>query len=234
MFKQTIIPPLVSSFLYIFIFGLSLGRLIAGVEGVSYLQFLIPGLIMMYTIEGSYINTSSSLYIARWHNSIQEILVTPLSYIEMVTAILIGGVMRGMVVSLCIYVISLLFVQIPITHPILFLGMLTMVSAIFSTVGILAGLFAEEWEHLSIVSTFVITPLIFLGGVFHSVSMMPPSLRFVTLFNPIYYMVDGLRFATIGVHSAPVVGGLLLVVVLFVALFSFAVYLFKIGYKLRV
>ena len=198
------------------------------------MTFLIPGFIMMYNIEGSYINTSSSLYISRWHNSIQEILVTPLSYIEMVTAILIGGVMRGIVVSLCVYGVSNIFAYTPLMHPFYFFFMLAMVSAIFSTLGILAGLFAEEWEHLSIVSTFVITPLIFLGGVFHSVSMMPKTLRFITLINPIFYMVDGLRFATIGIHSAPLPLSIFLVCIFFVALFSFAVYLFKIGYKLRV
>jgi len=234
VFRQTILPPVISSFLYFFVFGMSLGRYIADVEGVTYMQFLVPGLIMMYTIEGSYINTSSSLYISRWHNSVQEILVTPLSYLEMVTAILIGGVMRGMVVSLCIFGVSQFFVATPITHPFLFFFMLLIVSAIFSTIGILSGLFAEEWEHLSIVSTFVITPLIFLGGVFHAVSMMPDALKFVTTFNPIYYMVDGLRYSTIGIHSSPIVGGLVLVVALFASLFSFAVYLFKIGYKLRV
>jgi len=228
------VPPVVSSFLYIFIFGLSLGRHIDQVEGMSYMKFLIPGLIMMYTIEGSYINTSSSLYISRWHNSIQEILVTPLSYLEMVTAILIGGLMRGVVVSSCVYLVSLIFVKTTILYPLQFFYMLIMVSAIFSTIGIIAGLFAEEWEHLSIVSTFVITPLIFLGGVFHSVSMMPPALRFITLLNPIYYMVDGLRYTVLGVHSSPLWVSYLMVFVVFAALYSFAVYLFKIGYKLRV
>lgn len=234
VFKQTIVPPVISSFLYIFIFGLSLGQHIHEVDGLSYMSFLIPGLVMMYNIEGSYINTSSSLYISRWHNSIQEILVTPLSYLEMVTAILVGGIMRGLVVSLCVYAVSHVFVHTPMAHPVLFLVMLVMVSAVFSTLGILAGLFAEEWEHLSIVSTFIITPLIFLGGVFHSVSMMPEALRFVTVYNPIYYMVDGLRYATIGVHTAPIWASLSLIAALFSCLFSFAVYLFKIGYKLRV
>jgi ABC-2 type transport system permease protein len=234
VFKQTIVPPVVSSFLYIFIFGLSLGKHIDQVEGMSYMKFLIPGLIMMYTIEGSYINTSSSLYISRWHNSIQEILVTPLSYLEMVTAILIGGLMRGVVVSCGVYAVSLLFVKSAIVHPFIFFYMLIMVSAIFSTIGILAGLFAEEWEHLSIVSTFVITPLIFLGGVFHSVSMMPEALRFITICNPIYYMVDGLRFAMLGIHSSPLWISFSMVLLVFAVLFSSAVYLFKIGYKLRV
>jgi len=152
----------------------------------------------------------------------------------MVTAILIGGIMRGTIVSLCIYVVSHFFIHTPIAHPFLFLFMLLMVSAIFSTIGILAGLFAEEWEHLSIISTFIITPLVFLGGVFHSVTMMPESLRFVTTFNPIYYMVDGLRYSTLGTQSVSIWTSLTLVTGLFFVLFSFAVYLFKIGYKLRV
>lgn len=233
VFSQTIFPPLVSSFLFIFIFGFSLGSRIQQIDGVPYLAFLIPGLIMMYVIEGSYANTSSSLFISRWANNIEELLVTPLSYFEMVLAILIGGLVRSLVICVGVYLVSLCFVHTPVTHPFLTFYFLIVVSLIFSAVGMIIALFAEEFEHLTIATTFVITPLIYFGGVFHSAEMMPQALRWLTGFNPIFYMVQGLRYAMIGVSDIPVAACVVVVGVSFVMLFAATVYLFKSGYKLR-
>jgi len=168
VFTQTIFPPVMSSFLYIFIFGFSIGKYIDQVGGVPYLNFMIPGLIMMYVIEGSYANTSSSLFISRWANYIEELLVTPLSYFEMVFAILIGGLARSMVTATGVYIVSLFFVRLPLANPWAVLYFLILVSLTFSCVGMMIALFAEEFEHLTIMTTFIITPLIFFGGVFHS------------------------------------------------------------------
>src|SRR3990167_7398233 len=127
---------------------------------------------MMYVIEASYANTSSSLFISRWANYIEELLVTPLSYFEMVAAILIGGLARSLVIAAGVYFVSLTF----------------------SSLGMIVGLLAEEFEHLSMATTFVITPLIFFGGVFHSFSMVPEPLRWITVFNPLFYMINGMRY----------------------------------------
>src|SRR3990167_9187862 len=145
VFTQTIFPPVVSSFLYIFIFGFSLGSRIASVDGVPYLVFLIPGLLMMYVIEGAYANTSSSLFISRWANNIEELLVTPLSYFEMVLALLIGGMARSLVSATGVYLVSLLFVQFPIAHPLETIYFLIFVSLSFSSLGMIIALFAEEF-----------------------------------------------------------------------------------------
>lgn len=233
VFSQTLFPPLVSSFLYIFIFGFSVGARIPDIHGVPYLNFMIPGLLMMYVIEGSYANTSSSLFISRWANYIEELLVTPLSYFEMVFAILIGGLVRSMVIATGVFLVSLFFVPFEITHPAVMVFFLIFVSLIFSSAGIIVALFAEEFEHLTIATTFVITPLIFLGGVFHSIEMVPPALRGLTVFNPIFYMVNGMRYGMLGRSDAPIVLSAALVVALFFALFSWAVYLFRTGFKLR-
>lgn len=233
VFTQTITPPLVSSFLYIFIFGLSLGQHIKQVDGVPYLVFLIPGLVMMYVIEGSYSNTSSSLFISRWANNIEELLVTPLSYFEMVLAILIGGLARSLVTTLGVYLVSLLFVQFPIAHATTALYFLVLVSLIFSSVGMIVALFAEEFEHLSICTTFVITPLIFFGGVFHSLEMVPPAIKWLTVFNPMFYMINGLRYGMLGRSDTPIFLSAAIVLGIFIALFSLTVYLFRIGLKLR-
>jgi len=233
VFTQTIFPPVVSSFLYIFIFGFSLGQRIESIHGLPYLVFLIPGLIMMYVIEGSYSNTSSSLFISRWANNIEELLVTPLSYFEMVLAILIGGLARSLVTAFGVYLVSLFFVQFPIVHPGAVLYFVVVVSLSFSSVGMIVALLAEEFEHLSICTTFVITPLIFFGGVFHSLEMVPSALKWLTIFNPMFYMINGLRYGMLGRSDAPILFSSGVVLGIFVALFSFTVYLFHVGFKLR-
>ena len=144
VFFQTIFPPLVSSFLYIGIFGFTIGQRMEAVRGVPYLHFLIPGLIMMYVIEGSYANTSSSLFISRWAGHIQEILVSPLSYIEMVLAILIGGLARSFVIATGVYLVSLFFALSPIHHPLIVLVMTIFVSLSFSSIGVIVALFARN------------------------------------------------------------------------------------------
>lgn len=233
VFSQTIFPPVVSSFLFIFIFGFSLGSRIEEIQGVPYLQFLIPGLIMMHVIEGSYTNTSSSLFLSRWANNIEELLVTPLSYFEMVLAILIGGLARSLVTSIGVYLVSLCFVRFEPAHPFVILYFLIFVSLTFSSAGMIVALFAEEFEHLTIATTFVITPLVYLGGVFHSITMVPEALRGLTIFNPMFYMVNGFRYGMLGVSDAPAWQCMLVVLVLFLALFSTNVALFRAGFKLR-
>ena len=233
VFLQTIVPPLVSSFLYILIFGLSLGSRIQEVQGLPYLVFLIPGLIMMTVIEGSYTNTSSSLFISRWANNIEELLVTPLSYVEMVLAILIGGLARSLITALGIYCVSLFFVQFPIESPLLVIFFLVFVSLTFSSIGMMVALFAEEFEHLTIATTFIITPLVFLGGVFYSTTMVPEALLWITRINPMFYMISGLRYAMLGVSDVSIQTSLTVVCSLFFILFTTNVFLFKSGFKLR-
>jgi len=233
VFKQTIFPPVISSFLYIFIFGYSLGARIPEIQGVSYVTFLIPGLIMMVVIEGSYANASSSLFISRWANNIEELLVTPLSYIEMVVAMLIGGLARSFVTASGVYLVSLFFVKTPIAHPEIVIAFLIFVSLTFSSIGMIVALFAEEFEHLSIATTFVITPMVFFGGVFHSITMMPEKMHWLTIFNPMFYMINGMRYGLIDISDVSIWKCLWVVLLLFLTLFCLNVYLFKIGFKLR-
>ena len=233
VFMQTILPPVVSSFLFIFIFGFFVGQGLDKIHGVNYLTYLIPGLMMMYLIEGSYLNTSTSLFVSRWAGHIQEILITPLSYFEMVWAMIIGGLARSMVEATCVYLVSLLFVQTPIAHPFFVIYFAIFVSLSFSCFGLIVGLVAEEFEHLSISTTFIITPLIYLGGVFHSIQMIPKSLQVLMYLNPIFYMINGMRYGVLGVYDANPFVSMGVVFFLFVILFSVTVFLFKTGYKLR-
>ncbi len=234
VWSQTLLPPLISSSLFIFVFGYSIGRnLSIQVQGQTYLHFIVPGLVMMYLIESSYANTSSSLFISRWHNLIQELLLSPLSYFEMVLGLLIGGVVRGLMVGSGVYLVSLLFVQFPFHNPWIVAYFFVMVTVIFACLGLLAGLWAEGFEKLSLWSTFVITPLIYFGGVFHSIDMVPAPLQVFTRFNPIFYLVSGLRYGMVGVSDVDVRISMGLAAFLAVALFAAVEHLFRIGYKLR-
>lgn len=233
VFRQTVIPPAISSFLYFFIFGASLGRHLNVLAGLPYMKFLVPGIVMMYVIESSFANTSSSLFIARWGNHIQELLVSPLSYTEMVMAFLIGGLARGVITGVVVFLVSHAFVHIDIADPWLALYFVVLVALAFSAAGILAGLVAEEFDHLSVFSTFVITPLVFFGGVFHSREIAPQAIQNLTALNPIFYMINGLRYAMVGVSDTSVSTSMAAVAGVFLFIFALVVYLFRRGYKLR-
>lgn len=234
VFSQTLVPPLISSALFIFVFGFSIGRnLNIAIEGVSYLHFLIPGLVMMHLIESSYTNTSSSLFMSRWHNHIQEVLLSPLSYFEMVLALLIGGITRGLLAATGVYAVSLFFAKFAFYNFFIVAYFFVTVAIIFSALGLIVGLWAEGFEKLSVWSTFVLTPLIYFGGVFHSLEMVPAPLKMVTQLNPIFYLVNGLRFGMLGISDTNVGFSMALAAFLGIGLFLVVEKLFRIGYKLR-
>jgi ABC-2 type transport system permease protein len=232
--NQTIFPPLVSSALFMYIFGIAIGsRVNFSATGLTYLQFIIPGLMAMHLITSSYENTSSSLFIGRWHNHIQEILLAPLSYIEMVLGLLAGGVARGIVVCSGVWMISLLFAPGLIAHPLAMLYFMVMISVIFSCAGMMGALWAEDFGMLSIWNTYLIVPLALLGGVFHPLFMLPAALQILSHFNPLYYLVSGIRYSMTNVTDTPAMTCAVVSLVLAGTIFAATVYLFKIGYKLR-
>ncbi len=232
--NQTIFPPLVSSALFMFIFGIAMGKQISLPNGITtYLQFIIPGLMTMHLISSSYENTSSSLFIGRWHNHIQEVLLSPLSYIEMVLGLLAGGVARGIIVCLGVFMISLLYTPIEIVHPFILLYFMVMIAVIFSCAGIMAALWAEDFGMLSMWNIYIIVPMVLLGGVFHPTDMLPRSLHVLTHFNPMYYLVSGIRFSVNGTTDVSMAICAALAFGMALAFFGATVYLFKIGYKLR-
>ncbi len=234
VFSQTILPALLSSALFTFVFGFSIGRnLDLKVEGVTYLNFMVPGLVMMHLIESAYTNTSSSLFMSRWHNHIQEVLLSPLSYFEMVVALLIGGVTRGLITASGVYAVSLLFTRFVFYDFFIVAYFFIVVTVIFSCLGLMVGLWAENFEKLSVWGTFVITPLIYFGGVFHSITMVPAPLQIVTRLNPIFYLVSGLRYGMLGISDANIAVSMGLAAFLAVSLFLLVERLFRKGYKLR-
>jgi len=232
--SQTIFPPLISSVLFMYIFGVALGsRLNIESTGVSYLSFIVPGLMTMHLISGSYENTSSSLFIARWHNHIQEVLLSPLSYFEMVLGLLAGGIARGLIVCTFVYLLSQLFTVTPIQHFFLLAYFCITISIIFSCAGMMAALWAEDFGMLTMWNVYFIIPMVLMGGVFHPMSLLPTVIQRVSHFNPLFYLVSGIRFSVTGYGDVPVLLSAGVAAFLAVVLFCLTVFLFKVGYKLR-
>ena len=230
---QTLVPPFLTSLLYIIIFGHLLGSRIQDIGGISYIDFIVPGILMMQVISGSFSNTSSSLYIARLQNYIQELLVAPLSYIEMVLGYVLAGTLRGIIIGLGVYLVGVFFTSATILHFGTFLYFLIFTSLLFSLLGAIVGLWGKTFDHINLPNTFILLPLSFFGGVFHSVSLLPEQFARLTYFNPIFYMVNGIRQSMLGSSDvSSFFGGSILAIMTIVAFF-WCVWLFKRGYHLR-
>ena len=231
--NQTIIPPMITSSLYILIFGNAIGSRISSLGGVPYLDFIIPGLVMMGVISSAYSNTSSSLYTAKFHGSIQELLVSSMSNFEIVLAIILGGVARGLSVGICIIAISMLFTDTIIFHLGITFFFIISVAFLFSCAGFISGIWADSFDRLTLFQTYCLTPLIYLGGVFFSLDMLPHFWRGIARINPIFYLVDGIRFGYLGISDINLSVEILLVLLLSLIMFVFCYSLFKVGYKIK-
>jgi ABC-2 type transport system permease protein len=230
---QTLVSPWINALLYILIFGYVVGSRIDLIAGVSYIDFVLPGVLMLNLISSSYSQTSSSLYFQRFARHIEEILTAPLSHFEVMFGYVVAGVIRGMIVGLGVYGIAIFFSAASMANVGWFLFYSISVSLIFSLLGLLVGFWAEGFEQLAILNTFIITPLTFLGGVFNSITMLPEKAQFWVQLNPFFYFVDGLRYAMIGVQEANQAIGLAVILGLILVLGSLVWYLFKIGWKIR-
>jgi ABC-2 type transport system permease protein len=230
---QTILSPLITTALYFVVFGWSLGGRLREVEGVPYIRFLVPGLVMLGIINNAFLNTSSSMFIMKLQGTIVDLLVTPLTYLEILFGFLAAGTTRAMLVGGLTWATAALFVGPTVPHPIEALVAGALVSLAFSAAGLIVALWADKFEQVNFIPTFVITPLAFLGGVFYSSAMLPQGFRLVLRLNPIYYMVESMRAALIGVHEQPPWVGFTVLVALTAAMVGWALWLLKRGYKLR-
>jgi ABC-2 type transport system permease protein len=231
--NQVIWPPVITTLLYVCVFGLALGSRIKQVQGVPYATFLIPGLIMLQVIDGTYGESSSSVFQGRFMQSIQELLIAPLSALEIVAGYVFAGILRALFVAALITVLGMVLVH---TAPInwgLYVLVIVLVATLFSALGVIFGLMAEKFDHIATLTTFAITPLVFVGGVFTSIAFLPPLFGRISLFNPMFHMIDAFRFSYTGRGDVPlafslsVVGGLAVVAV------AVALTMTARGYKLR-
>ncbi len=230
---QTLVTPWISSLLYIFIFGKVVGSRIDLIAGVPYINFVLPGILMMNVIASAFAHSSSSVYFQRFLRTIDEILVAPLSHLEMIAGFAVGAIIRGLVVGGGIYVIAIFFGGAGIDHIGLFVFYTVAVSTIFALLGILVGLWANGFEQLNILSTFVIMPLSFLGGVFYSVTMLPAKAQLIAYWNPFFYFIDGIRYAMIGTRESNGVFGYVMIFSLVTVLGVLVHELFRRGWRLR-
>lgn len=230
---QTLVAPVISAALYIFIFGTVIGSTIDTINGVSYITFVFPGILMLSIINASFASASSALYFMRFTRGIEEILIAPFSYVEMIIGFVSAAVIRALMVAFLIIAVGLLFGAVSLQDPIGFVLYVAAVSSIFAMLGILVALWAEGFEQLQMLNTFIITPFTYLGGIFYSITMLPPFAQSITLLNPFFYFIDGIRSSMIGVSEADTTTGLFVICGLFIGLGVLVFQLFKAGWKIR-
>jgi len=232
--NQTIVPPIINAFLYVLVFGYAIGSRIPEIDGVGYIVYIFPGLVMMNVVNGAYANNTTSLFIARHELFIQDLLVSPLSYLEMVLAYTLGGAIRGIVVGLLTLGLGWAVLGVHLRHFGATLFFMTVASLACAAFGNIVGLYSERWDHVAIYLNYVITPLVFLGGVFYSLKMLPEAWRSANLLNPIFYAVNGFRYGILGITDVGPGTCALVGLALFALLFAVSVTMFRTGYKLRV
>ena len=230
---QTLFPPVITITLYFIIFGSFIGSQIGDIRGYSYMAFIAPGLIMMSIITNSYTNTVSSFFSAKFQRNIEELLVSPSPSWVIVLGYVSGGMTRGLSVGLLVSLVSLFFIQLPLHSPLFTILFALLTSFVFSLAGMINGIFARKFDDVSIIPTFVITPLTYLGGVFYSISLLPQFWQAVSKLNPIIYMIGGFRYGFLGTTDINIWFGLGMLLGFSALLFSANIYLLKTGIGIR-
>lgn len=231
--RQTLAAPVIETFLYITVFGAALGSRIDELHGVPYVTFIVPGLVLMAWATNAYLNNSSSILQQKVLRAIDDQLTSPASPFELLLAFSLGGFIRGMIVSMLTLGAASLLVDLPLEHPFVLAAALVLVGTFFAQLGVLAGVRAEQWDDIQFLQTFVLTPLIFLGGVFYSAELLPEPFETLTHLNPVYYMVGLVRYGFLGFADVPVASSLALLALATGALFALNLRLLTIGWRLR-
>ncbi|MCB1173006.1 MAG: ABC transporter permease [Leptospiraceae bacterium] len=230
---QTLIPPAITMSLYFIIFGRLIGSRIGSMAGFSYMDFIVPGLIMMSVITNSYGNVVSSFFSTKFQRSVEEMLVAPLSEAVIIAGFVSGGVFRGLLNGAIVIAISLVFTRLPVQSPALLVLIIVLTSVLFSLAGFCNAMLAKKFDDVSIIPTFVLTPLSYLGGVFYSIQMLPEFWQLVSRANPILYMVNAFRFGFLGVSDVPLSVSIAMILLFIVLLFGLNLVLLKKGYGIR-
>ncbi|HLU05237.1 MAG TPA: ABC transporter permease [Woeseiaceae bacterium] len=230
---QTIVPPAITMTLYFIIFGSLIGRRIGSMDGYDYMQYIAPGLIMMSVITNSYGNVVSSFFGAKFARHIEEMMVSPMSNATIILGHVAGGVIRGLLVGAMVTVVALGFTRLEVQHPLITFSMVLLSSIIFSLAGFINAVFARKFDDISIIPTFVLTPLTYLGGVFYSISLLPEVWQKVSLLNPILYMVNAFRYGILGTSDIEIGHAYLIVVLFIIGLFSVSMILMNRGIGMR-
>ena len=230
---QTVLPPVITTALYFIIFGNLIGPRIGKMDGFDYMEFIIPGLIMMAVITNSYANVVSSFYGSKFQRHIEEMLISPIPNYIILVGYVTGGVTRGLIVGVAVTMVSLVFHPLNIHSIPVMLSMVILTAILFSLAGLINGVFAKSFDDISIVPTFVLTPLTYLGGIFYSINMLPDFWKTMSLGNPILYMVNAFRYGFLGVSDINLITSYAIIIGFIIALYVFSLYLLRKGHGIR-
>lgn len=233
IWPQTLLPPSITMTMYFIIFGNLIGSRIGEMDGYSYMDFIVPGLIMMAVITNSYSNVASSFFSNKFQRSIEEMMVSPMPNWVILTGFVLGGMARGLGVGLIVTLVSLFFTRIEVAHPLLTVFVVVLTAALFAIGGFINALLGKKFDDISIVPTFVLTPLTYLGGVFYSISLLPAVWQGVSMLNPILYMVNVFRYGFLGVSDIPVGWALAAILAFITVLFGVALWMLERGQGIR-
>ncbi|MDH3417946.1 MAG: ABC transporter permease [Gammaproteobacteria bacterium] len=230
---QTIVPPAITMTLYFIIFGSLIGRRIGVMDGVPYTMFIAPGLIMMAVITNSFGNVVSSFFSGKLQNHLEEMLVSPLSVATIIAGYVVGGVVRGLAVAALVTVVAMFFTELRVEHPLITLSVVVLTAMTFSLAGLLNAIFAKNFDQISIIPTFVLTPLTYLGGVFFSISLLSPAWQAIAKINPILYMVNAFRYGMLGASDISIGMAYVIIIAAVVALYATVFQLLRRGTGIR-
>lgn len=233
IWTQTLIPPAITMTLYFMIFGGLIGSRVGKMGGLDYMEFIVPGLVMMSIIQNSYGNISSSFFGAKFGRYIEELLVSPAPDWVILTGYVAGAVLRGIMVGVIVMGIAMLFTTVHVAHPLITISAVLLGAVIFSLAGFINAMFAKKFDDIAIVPTFILTPLTYLGGVFYSITLLPPWAQAATYTNPIFYMINAFRFGLLGQSDVPVWQAYVLMLAFTGVLGGFALWLLRRGVGLR-
>ena len=230
---QTLIPPSITIILYFVVFGNLIGPRIGNMDGFNYMQYIVPGLIMMSVITNSYGNVVSSFFGHKFQRCIEELMVSPTPEYIIIFGFIVGGVARGILVGILVSFLSLFFTDLSIFHAGITFSIVILTSILFSLGGFINAIYANKFDDLSIIPHFVLTPLTYLGGVFYSIELLPTFWKTVSMVNPIVYMVNGFRYGILGVSDVSISFTYTMIVFFIFLFYSWAFYLMRIGYGMR-
>lgn len=230
---QTVLPPVITTALYFVIFGNLIGPRIGKMDGFDYMEFIIPGLIMMAVITNSYANVVSSFYGSKFQRHIEEMIISPTPNYIILIGYVCGGVARGLTVGIAVTVVSLVFHPLNIHSLWVMFSMIILTAILFSLAGLINGVFAKSFDDISIIPTFVLTPLTYLGGIFYSISMLPEFWQHLSLANPILYMVNAFRYGFLGVSDISLMTSYAIIIAFIITLYLFSLYLLRKGHGIR-
>ena len=233
IWKQTVLPPMITTGLYFIIFGNLIGNRIGEMDGYRYIDFIVPGLILMAVITQSYANTVSSFYMAKFQRHIEEMMVSPVPDYIIILGYTGGGIARGLVVGIAVTLVSMLFTRLNIHNLAVLVSIVSLTAALFSLAGIINAVYAKTFDDISIIPTFILTPLTYLGGIFYSIDLLSDFWQNLSLANPILYMINAFRYGFIGSSDISLMVSYTIIIGFIVVLYTYVLWLLKTGQGIR-